>query len=426
MKYVVLNPGSRLSGKVAVPSSKSIGHRAVICAGLSEGISNLYNVNYSQDIEATLRAMKIMGASMKKCGKSLKIKGAETLNPGEKIIDCAESGSTLRFMIPIAALTGKKMVFDGRGELVERPLDPYYKIFEDKNVKYKTLNGKLPLTIEGILRGGEYRVKGNISSQFISGLMFALPLAEEDSEIKIDGELKSKPYVDLTMDVLKEFSVYVQNNNYKEFRIKGGQKFKARDFAIEGDFSQAAFWLAAGTLGGNIGCEGLNIKSLQGDKAILKIIENMGGKVLIEKDYIKSLPSYTKGIEFDASDCPDLVPVVAVLGALSDGTTRIVNAERLRIKECDRLRAICTELGKIGAEIEETEGGMIVKGKRCLNGGNVNSWGDHRIAMALAIASLKCNGRMIIKDADCIKKSYPDFWQHFKMLGGEIDEWSVG
>ncbi len=425
MKYVMLMQ-SKLKGAVTVPSSKSICHRAVICAGLSEGSSKISNVNYSQDIDATCSAMENLGVNIVKSNKSLKIRGTKKINPAHNHIECRESGSTLRFLIPIASLSGKEVVFKGEGQLAERPLGPYYNIFEDKKIKYKNSDGNLPLTIQGRLEPGEYRVKGDVSSQFISGLLFALPLLEGDSKITITTRLESKPYVDLTIDTLKDFSVTVENNNYKEFIIKGNQKFKAKDYCVEGDFSQAAFWLTAGTLGADVECLGLKMKSLQGDKVIVSVIEKMGGRIAASEEGIKAIPAKTKGIVFDASESPDLVPIIAVLGALSEGKTEIINAERLRLKECDRLKAISTELRKIGADIQEKADGLIINGKKSLTGGRVNSWNDHRIAMALAVASLKCENPVIIKDALCVRKSYPDFWKHFKMLGGVMDEWSLG
>jgi len=425
MKYVILSP-SKLKGTVTVPSSKSISHRTVICAGLSEGTSIIDNINYSQDIDATCNAMEKLGINMIKEKNSLRVRGVKEIDLKSSEIDCAESGSTLRFLIPIAAMTGKEVVFTGEGELAQRPLGPYYEIFDDQKVSYKNSKGNLPLTIDGKLKPGKYKVNGSVSSQFISGLLFALPMLEGDSKIEVTSELESKPYIDLTIDALENYSVQVENREYKEFIIQGNQKFKARDISIEKDFSQAAFWLAAGTLGAEVECIGMNTKSLQGDKAIIDIIKKMGGSVSIKDDIVKAIPSETKGIVFDASDCPDLVPVIAVLGSLSEGTTEIINAKRLRIKECDRLKAMCRELRKIGADIEETADGLIIRGKKFLRGGAVSSWGDHRIAMALAVASIKCEEPVIIRDALCVRKSYPDFWSHFKMLGGEIDEWSVG
>jgi 3-phosphoshikimate 1-carboxyvinyltransferase len=417
---------SVLKGRVKIPSSKSISHRAVICAGLSQGVSNIGNINFSQDIDATIEAMKSFGVAVEKREAALKITGAAELDVVESAIDCFESGSTLRFLIPVAALTGKKVVFSGRGELVNRPLDPYYRIFDEKHIRYSTTDGKLPLTIEGCLPPGEFRIRGDVSSQFISGLLFALPLLDGDSKIIMASELESKAYVDLTVDMLKRFSVNVDNLDYKEFRVKGNQKYKAVDCSVEGDFSQAAFWLVAGTLGADVECLGLNLSSLQGDKAILDIIEQMGGRIEVGDDSVRALPSKTKGITFDASECPDLVPAVTVLASLSEGTTEIVNAARLRIKECDRLKAICTELNKIGADIEETEDGLIIRGRNQLTGGTAHSWGDHRIAMSLAAASMRCSGTLIIEDSSSVRKSYPEFWNHFKMLGGILDERNMG
>lgn len=427
MKYVMINP-SKLKGEIIIPSSKSLCHRAVICAGLSEGVSKIHNVFFSQDVEATCGAMKNLGVDVVLNRKSSEIKVNSTgnLKPKNVIIDCFESGSTLRFLIPITATLGKEVTFDGIGKLVERPLQDYYKIFDEQQIHYKNVDGKLPLTINGKLKAGEYRINGNVSSQFISGLLFALTLLDGDSKIIVTTELESKPYVDLTIDALKTFSVQVENHDYKEFIIEGNQKYRASDYKVEGDFSQAAFWLVAGTLGADVVCDGMNMNSLQGDKVILDIIKRMGGNVCVEGEKIKALPSKTKGTIIDASECPDLVPVLTVLAALSEGKTEIRNAARLRFKESDRLSAITSELNKIGADIQEKEDGLIIRGKDALIGGTVHSWNDHRIVMALVVAALKCKEPVIIKDANCVKKSYPDFWKHFRKVGGNMDEWSVG
>lgn len=425
IKNVIINQ-SKLSGKVKIPSSKSICHRAVICAGLSDGISNIYNVFLSQDIEATSNAMESLGVSIVEDKNAFIIKGTGQLEVKNPIIDCCESGSTLRFLIPIAAVTGKRIEFVGKGRLIDRPLQPYYEIFDEKRLHYKNTNGKLPLTIDGKLIPGEYRINGNISSQFISGLLFALPLLDGDSNIIITTPLESRPYVDLTIEMLKIFSVNIENNDYNEIIIKGNQKYRPEDYSVEGDFSQAAFWLVAGALGADVKCEGLNMKSLQGDMVILEIIKNMGVKLVVKDERVQALPSITRGAIIDASQCPDLVPILTVLAALSIGTTEIINAGRLRIKESDRLSAITCELNKIGADVEERSEGLIIRGIETLKGGTVNSWNDHRIAMALAIASIKCEGPMIIQEAECINKSYPDFWKDFRELGGNINEWNLG
>ncbi|MCT8978403.1 3-phosphoshikimate 1-carboxyvinyltransferase [Clostridium sp. CX1] len=426
MKHIRINP-SKLKGSIAVPASKSLCHRAVICASLSEGVSNIENLFFSQDVNATCQAMSNLGVEVVYKGESkIKIRGTSKLEAKGNSIDCFESGSTLRFLIPIAATLGEEVTFNGKGKLVERPLGDYYRIFEEQQIQYENINGKLPLTINGRLKAGEYRIKGDVSSQFISGLLFALPLLEGDSRITVTTELQSKAYVDLTIDVLKAFSIEVKNVDYREFTIKGNQKYIASDYKVEGDFSQAAFWLVANVLGSEVVCNGMNMNSLQGDKVIIETIKSMGGEIVVEGEKVKALPSKTKGTVIDASECPDLVPVLTVLGALSEGTTEIVNAERLRFKESDRLAAITSELNKIGADIEEKEDGLIIRGKETLIGGKVNSWNDHRIAMALAVASTRCKEPLIIEDADSVKKSYPNFWEHFKELGGSVDEWNLG
>ncbi|MHB1391966.1 MAG: 3-phosphoshikimate 1-carboxyvinyltransferase [Clostridia bacterium] len=421
MKEVTIYPDS-LAGEVLIPPSKSISHRAVICAGLSEGVSTINNVEMSQDIEATCGAMKSLGVTVEKGISSLRIKGSAAFELINSRIDCRESGSTLRFIIPLAALTGKPAAFYGEGKLVERSLVPYFNIFEKQGIKYETDNGKLPLRIDGRLASGEFQLEGNISSQFISGLMFALPLLEGDSRITVTTELESKPYVDLTLKALERFSIYIENHDYSTFIIKGKQKYIATDYTVEGDFSQAAFWLTAGALGSDVTCRGLDMKSTQGDKSVVDIIGQMGGRIVVYGDTVRSFPADTKGSVIDASQCPDLVPVLAVLGALSEGRTEIVNAHRLRFKESDRLKAICSELGKLGACIIEKQDGLVIDGRKSLRGGKVDSWNDHRIAMALAIAATRCEEPVTISNASSVKKSYPDFWEQYRALGGRIDE----
>ncbi|MCT4620006.1 MAG: 3-phosphoshikimate 1-carboxyvinyltransferase [Marinisporobacter sp.] len=431
MKYVEINP-SPLKGDVKIPPSKSMSHRAIICAALSEGESLIENIAFSDDIIATLEAMKSFGITAKNSEAdengicTVHIQGKGKLNLLNDEIDCKESGSTIRFLIPMAGLLGDKVTYTGRGKLVERPLDTYYKIFEEQNIAYSNNEGKLPLSIEGILKPGIFKMKGNISSQFITGLLFVLPLLKGDSKIIITTELESKGYVDLTLDMLKQFDIEIENNNYEEFIIKGNQKYKANNHRVEGDFSQAAFFIVAGILGKALKCEDLNIASLQGDKAILDIVGKMGADIAIHNDFVKVNESTTKGMIIDASQCPDLVPILAVLGSLSKGTTKIVNAARLRIKESDRLKAMATELSKLGADIKELEDGLEIHGREKLKGGVVDSWNDHRIAMALAIASIKCSEPVIIQNSDAVKKSYPRFWQDFEKLGGQINERYMG
>ncbi|MFL0196669.1 3-phosphoshikimate 1-carboxyvinyltransferase [Clostridium sp. WILCCON 0269] len=425
MKYVSINPG-KLGGQIKVPPSKSVCHRALICASLCSGISNIGNVDFSEDIEATCGALESLGVDIKKGKNYLTVKGNPNLYVRKSSVHCFQSGSTLRFLIPLAATLDEEITFTGEGKLVERPLNPYYNIFDSQKISYKNSNGKLPLTVSGKLNPGNYKVSGNISSQFITGLLFALPLLEGDSKIEITTELESKSYVDITVDVLEKFGVYVDGSSYKEFIVQGNQTYKEIDCNIEGDFSQAAFWLVMGALGNGITCRGLDMDSLQGDRVIVHILKEMGVKIEEREDSIEVKPSKVCGTVIDVSQCPDLVPVLAALASVSCGTTEIINAARLRIKESDRLKAITSELNKIGADVIEKEDGLVIHGKEKLKGGNVSSWRDHRIAMALAAVSSRCTEPLIIKEAEHVRKSYPGFWQDFRNLGGKIDEWSVG
>jgi 3-phosphoshikimate 1-carboxyvinyltransferase len=424
MKSIIIYH-STLKGEIKTPPSKSICHRAMLCAGLSDGVSVIDNVVLSQDVLATIGVLRNLGVIVQIEGNTLRINGSQELQIINENFYCNESGSTLRFIIPIVATAGSHAVFHGNGTLKERPLTPYYDIFENQKIKYKNIDGKLPLVLDGKLKPGEFNIRGNVSSQFISGLLFALPLLDGDSKIIITTKLESMPYIALTIDVLKYYSIIIENKGYKGFIIKGKQKFKASDFTVEGDFSQAAFWIVAGILGANVTCRGLNMNSHQGDAAIIEIVKNFNGKVIITEDTVTAFPSKTKGTIVDASQFPDLVPIITVLAALSDGTTKITNAGRLRLKESDRLKAISTELNKIGADIIEMSDRLEIHGKSSFKGGIVNSWNDHRIAMSLAIASLKCEQPLIINEANCVKKSYPDFWNDFRKLGGQIDEWNV-
>jgi len=422
-----------LKGKVMIPPSKSVSHRAIISAGLAEGISRVSNVILSEDIISTMKGMESLGVAVQVLGSveegkpvTLEIKGNPNLRIVNNTINCRESGSTLRFLIPLAALVDGEVTFTGQGKLVERPLDAYYEIFQEQGINYKNTEGLLPLTVHGRMKSGIFKLKGNVSSQFITGLMFVLPLLEGDSKIIITTEMESKGYIDLTIDVLEKFGVTIQNNNYREFLVKGNQRYINRDYRIEGDYSQAAFWIVAGTIGENITSLGLNDSSLQGDKAILEITKAMGGDWEVTAEGVEARRVETKGTTIDASQCPDLVPVLAVLGALSKGTTKIINAERLRIKESDRLKAISTELNKLGAKVSELTDGLVIEGVDELTGGTVDSWNDHRIAMAMAVASLRCAGTVTITGSDAVNKSYPHFWKDFMKLGGKVDERSMG
>ncbi|MGL4763007.1 MAG: 3-phosphoshikimate 1-carboxyvinyltransferase [Sarcina sp.] len=419
----------KIEGTVAVPPSKSMAHRAVICAALARGKSIISNIDLSDDIIATMSAMESLGASIEDLGnKSFAVDGSKTFENKEEdiVIDCNESGSTLRFIVPIAIAKENKVKFVGRGNLGKRPLDIFYEIFDRQGINYSYEEGVLNLDINGELEGEVFNVAGNVSSQFISGLMFTLPLLEEDSKIVITTELESKGYLDLTLSMLKSFGIEVINKDYKEFIIKGKQEYKAFDYEVEGDYSQAAFYLSAGAIGNNVAIKNLDLYSLQGDKEVIEILENLGSRLVIENKAISIKRCADEATIIDAKGCPDVIPVVTVVAALTKGTTKIINAGRLRIKECDRLHAITTQLNKLGANITELEDGLIINGVETLKGGEVSSYDDHRIAMSMAIASTRCEGDLILENPACVSKSYPNFWEDFKMLGGDFDEWNMG
>lgn len=430
MKSLVITPNS-LKGEVVIPSSKSIGHREIICSGLASGKSIVDNISISKDIEATIEGLKSFGAKINETPSKFQgrcafsIEGTDgKINLKNKIIDCRESGSTLRFLIPLGILSNEKIIFTGSGKLVERPLDPYFEIFDEKGIEYKIFSDKinLPLEINGKLKSGVYSLVGNISSQFISGLLFALPLCEGDSVIEITTKLESESYINLTLDALKKYGIEIINENHKRYIIKGNQKYKNIETSVEGDYSQGAFWLVAGALSENIKSIGLGFGSIQGDQKIVDILKKMNVNLKISENEIISMESKSRGTIIDGSDCPDIIPILTVLASVSEGVTKIINSERLRYKECDRLTAIATELNKIGADIEELSDGLIINGKKSLKGGEVSCWNDHRIAMSLAIASIKCNEKLILRGTECVEKSYPEFWKDFVSLGGKIEE----
>jgi 3-phosphoshikimate 1-carboxyvinyltransferase len=432
MNTLRILPG-KLNGKVHVPTSKSQTHRAILCAAMADGLSTIENVVLSDDIAATIEAAEAFGAKIEKIeGKSkgklvdLRVSGKGRLVKTRKTIDCRESGSTLRFSLPIALTTGEVFEFIGRGKLPSRPMEPYYKIFREKGVMHETDNGDLPLTVKGRLKPGTYSLEGNVSSQYVTGLLLALPFADGPSEIVLESPLESGKYVDITLQVQESFGVRIKRDGYESFYVEK-QDYRPANVVMEGDYSQAAFWMVAGLIGQGIEIEGLKADSAQGDRAAVELLLAMGGRLHEDENVLKAEESSMKSITMDASDCPDLVPIMAVAAALAEGTTRIVNAERLRHKESDRLRAISVEMNKLGARIMETEDGLIIEGVKTLQGGtSVWSHNDHRIAMALTVASTVCQKPVIIEGMDAINKSYPEFTRDFKELGGKIHELDMG
>lgn len=399
-KDVKITP-SKLTGTIQVPASKSISHRALICAALAKGTSAIDNLLECDDTAATIGILSAMGARIYTDGTKTIVEGITTANKEIKA-DCFESGSTLRFLIPVAAALGCRSEFTGRAKLPQRPITPYFTELTKNGISFDVK--EMPYRFSGQLKAGNYTIAGDISSQFISGLLFALPLLDGDSEIIITSPLQSKAYVDITIAALREFGITVQEKE-NGYLIPGNQEYRPHDTIIEADMSQAAFYVVANAIGSDITIEGLNKNSLQGDRAILDIVSESNGSAF----------------DVDASQIPDLVPILTVLAAFSKGTSHITNCSRLRLKESDRLAVITSELNKLGADITESSDSLTIKGVEALHGGVCESHTDHRIPMSLAIASTRAAEPVIINGADCVSKSYPHFFEDFEALGGRVD-----
>ncbi|MBR4020744.1 MAG: 3-phosphoshikimate 1-carboxyvinyltransferase [Firmicutes bacterium] len=387
---------------IRIISSKSDAHRALICGALSKDPCRVIYSGTSRDIEATEACL-----------------GA--LREGRREMYCGESGSTLRFLLPLMGALGHEAEFHMEGRLPQRPLSPLYEELEAHGCTLSP-QGQVPLTIEGQLQPGTYRLPGNVSSQYISGLLFALPLLEGDSEILLTSTLESTPYVDMTIKTLSLFGIRIEKTS-GGYAARGNQAYTApKEYMVEGDWSNACFFLAAGAFTeGGITVSGLNLDSLQGDKAILDILQEMGATVSTGPAGITVQPGEGLcGITIDASQIPDMAPILSVLGLAASGTTEIRNAERLRIKESDRLRAITKTLTALGGQVEELPDGLRIEGGRRLTGGTIDSHNDHRIAMMAAIASLICDGKVTIGHAEAVEKSYPDFFDVLREAG--LDE----
>ena len=405
---------SKLAGEVTPPSSKSQAHRALIAAALGGGISTISNLADSQDIQATRRCLSALGALVEDLGPgTLRVHGLGNSIPQAgpfPTLDCGESGSTLRFLIPVALLVQGQAAFTGRGRLMERPLAPYEDLFRGKGIGWSMEHGVLTL---GSGRGydrlaldpGEYRLPGDVSSQFITGLLFALPLLEGDSDLLLTAPLESRGYVDLTLDVLDRFGVVAEPRE-NGFHIPSGQMYQARDLAVEADWSQAAFWYAANHLGGQVDILGMDPASRQGDREIAA--------------YSRML-ARSGQVELDVSQCPDLAPPLAAMAAVRTGTTRLTNAARLRAKESDRLASVTRALRAMGGQVEEYADSLTIHGvKRLPGGGVVDCANDHRIAMMAAVCAASAEAPVKLLGAECVRKSYPEFWTHFQLLGGEL------
>jgi len=415
-------------GKIKAIASKSEAHRLLICAALADKPAFISCSESSQDIDATVRCQAALGADIKHQTDGFDVTPIDRNALGRDIgkrysLDCGESGATLRFILPVCGALGVNAQISMSGRLPERPLAELYDQMVLNGCKLSE-QGVSPLTCEGQLKSGEYILPGNITSQYISGLLFALPLLSGDSRIRITGELLSRPYVDITLHTLSKFGIEVTEES-DGFTVPGSQIFKSpKTLQVGGDWSNAAFWLSAGAIGpGSITCTNLDFKSKQGDKKIIELLRCFRTYVFCEKNTATVTPGKLKGFEIDASNIPDLVPVLAAVASVAEGKTTIYNAERLRAKESDRLHTVTKMLTDLGADVTETDDGMEINGKSSLTGGTVESYGDHRIAMTAAILSAACENDVIIKGAEAVKKSYPAFFRDFKeILGGDYEE----
>ena len=387
------------AGAAYMPPSKSVAHRALICAALSGKDGHVVGTGASEDIEATRRCLR-------------------SLATGEEPLDCGESGSTLRFLIPLAALSDGQTIFTGASQLLARPLSPYLDALSTHGMNYT--RGVDRLTVSGPLRPGIYTLPGDVSSQYVSGLLMALPLLDGDSEIRLTSPLASAPYAGLTLDMLSRFGVHVQAIGTDQFIVPGRQTFTPATVHVEGDFSQAAFFLVAGALGFPCECLGLLPDSRQGDRAIVDILRRAGSSVEpTAGGGLIARPGPLMGLTVDVTDTPDLAPPLAALLCCCEGPSRITGAGRLRHKESDRLFSIPEALGSLGANIRADGDSLVIQGMPFLRGGCVNPHGDHRIAMMTALAAIRCRQAVYLTDSHCVAKSYPDFWRDFEKIGKE-------
>lgn len=399
---VTITP-AKLHGPVTPPPSKSQAHRLIIAAALAQGESILTNVAQSQDILATIRCMEALGAAFAWSGSTLTVHGLSMNRPLNHLprLDCGESGSTLRFLIPIALAVAGGGVFTGQGRLMERPQKPYFDVFDTKGIFYTLEQGVL--TVQGRLPAGDYPLPGNVSSQFVTGLLYALPLVEGTSTITLTSPLESEDYVTMTRDALTTAGICLDG-----YTIPGGQRYAPIRGSVEADWSQAGFFYAARGLGNDLDIRGLNPHSKQGDQRIVSFSQRLAGP--------------ETELTLDVSQCPDLVPPLAALCAGMPGkTTHIVGAARLRIKESDRLATTSQVLRALGANVEELAQGLTIQGVAQFAGGvTVPCHNDHRIAMMAAVAATRCAAPITLTGAQCVAKSFPDFWVVYEQLGGHI------
>lgn len=412
---VTLTP-SATGGSIKAIASKSAAHRIAICAAFAKGNTKILCEETNEDIDATVRCLSALGADIKREGEYFYVTPVRELKKGA-ILDCGESGSTMRFLVPVVAMLGADASFLMSGRLPARPLSPLREELERCGMSFSEA-GSNPLICRGKVEENEFFIRGDVSSQFVSGLLFALAVSGRSGRLHIIGELMSAPYVDITADTLRRFGAEVfRSEDGYEINAEGGL-ISPSEITVEGDWSNAAFPLTLGAIGkGAVTVTCLDKGSCQGDMAILNVLSEMGAKLEWNDGAVTVYPSKLKGIRIDASQIPDLVPILSVAASVAEGETVIYNAERLRIKESDRLLAVREVLCGLGAQVEERADGLRIVGVPSLRGGEICSFRDHRIAMSAAVASVRCAEAVTVKDAEAVAKSYPSFFEDMGVLG---------
>ncbi|MBQ8849919.1 MAG: 3-phosphoshikimate 1-carboxyvinyltransferase [Clostridia bacterium] len=412
---VLITP-SQTGGRISAIASKSAAHRALICAAFADKDTRILCHELNEDIEATVRCLSALGANIERDAPYYLVKPVKNIVKGATL-DCGESGSTMRFLVPVACLLGADASFLMSGRLPNRPLSPLREELERCGITFSEA-GSNPLVCRGKVTENEFAIRGDVSSQFISGLLFALAVSGRAGKLRIIGKLESAPYVDITADMLRRFGVDVSTTEDGYEIKKNGGLVSPFDLAVEGDWSNAAFPLALGAIGKRpVSVSGLDENSRQGDKGILDVLRSMGARVESDGGCVTVYPSALGGARVDSSQIPDLVPIIATVASVAEGETVIYNAGRLRIKESDRLLAVSTVLRGIGANVTETEDGLRIVGVPALSGGEVSSFGDHRIVMSAAVASVRCRNTLTIDGAEAVAKSYPKFFEDMRKLG---------
>lgn len=406
-------PGPR-AGVIQIPASKSQAHRMLICAALSREPSRLILDGFSADIEATMQCLEALGARCEETANGLSVTPVGVC-PAQARLDVGESGSTLRFLLPVLGALGVQAEIRMHGRLPERPLSPLWEVLEAHGMRLQQ-DGTI-LHTDGQLIAGDYSLPGNVSSQFISGLLFALPLLGGNSTLTVTGALQSARYVSMTEQALAEAGILTKKDG-PVWQIGGGQRYASPAVqTVEGDWSNAAFFLCMGALSATgVTVTGVNSTSLQADRAITEILVRFGAELTVSEDAVTVRRGVLHGITLDAGPIPDLVPVVSCLAALCDGETRVENAARLRLKESDRLQTTAALLSALGGSVRELPDGLIISGRGRLSGGTADACGDHRIAMSAAMAACGCEGPVTVSGSECVAKSYPAFWEDFASL----------